>query len=236
MQPEIRPPRLRPFRELAGLVRGAVSLPRLALDAPRVPTVSAPVIVLPGYLAGDGSTLALRAYLTRCGHRVAGWQQGRNRGDVRRLVPRIIDEVTRRYEAGGQRVHLVGWSLGGVIARETAREIPNAVAQVITMGSPVIGGPKYTVVARAPRRSGMSLDEIERAFAKRNEVPIKVPVTALYSKRDGIVAWQACIDPNPDNDVEHLEFNVTHVEFPWNATVLKQIAARIDAVAADGRR
>ncbi len=188
-------------------------------------------MVLPGYLAGDGSTLALRAYLTRRGHRVTGWELGRNFGNVRKLVPRIIEQVTQRYEQEGRPVHLVGWSLGGVIARETAREIPHAVAQVVTMGSPVVGGSKYTVVARSSRRKGVDLDKVEQEIAKRNEVPITVPVTALYTKRDGVVAWRACIDPNPENHVHHVEVRATHIALPWNAAVLERIAEQIDAVA-----
>lgn len=228
MTPPIQPPRFQPFRELAGFVRGAASLPGIALHKPRAGHVPSPVVVLPGYLAANGSTLALRAYLARRGHDVTGWEQGRNLGNVRRLVPRVIQAVAKRHEAAGQPVHLVGWSLGGIIAREVAREIPEAVAQVITMGSPVIGGPKYTVMARGRRGGEQGLDEIERAFAKRNAVPLTVPVTALYSKRDGVVAWEACIDPHVANGVEHVEVDTTHVEFPWNADVLQRIAARID--------
>ncbi len=232
MASPIRPPQFNPLRELAGLVRGAASLPALVLDAPRGTSTGSPVMVLPGYLAGDGSTLALRTYLARRGHLVIGWELGRNLGDVRALVGRVIERVQRHRATGGVPIHLVGWSLGGVIARETAREIPEAVAQVITIGSPVVGGPKYTVVARSSRRRGMDLDGIEREIAKREEVALRVPVTALYSKRDGVVAWRACIDPNPANRVEHIEVDATHIALPWDAAVLRHVASRIEALAA----
>ena len=226
----VEPPRFNPFRELAGLVHGAASLPRLALERRREGP-AASVIVLPGYLAADGSTVALRTYLARRGHRVSGWGEGRNRGDLRKLVPRVMKRVRQRAEEDGADVHLVGWSLGGVIAREVARELPDTVAQVITLGSPVIGGPKYTVVAHSSRRRGLDLDEVEKALARRNEVPLRVPVTALFTKRDGVVAWQACIDPNPENGVRHVEVDTTHVGLPWNAAVLSQVADQIDTLA-----
>jgi pimeloyl-ACP methyl ester carboxylesterase len=85
----------------------------------------------------------------------------------------------------GAPVRLIGWSLGGYLAREVAREHPHAVQQVITLGSPVIGGPKYTAVAGAYRRRGVDLDAIEAEVAVRNELPLDTPITAIYSQSDG---------------------------------------------------
>ena len=85
---------------------------------------------------------------------------------------------------------LVGWSLGGFIAREYAREHPQHVRQVITLGSPVIGGPRYTATARWYASQGFDLDELEQAVAARYANPLTVPITAIYSRRDGVVAWR----------------------------------------------
>ena len=128
-----------------------------------------PVRVLPGLSASDASTTALRRYLRRLGYDARGWEQGRNTGEVPRLA--LATSVLVANDAGrtGERVHLVGWSLGGVIAREIARERPDLVAQVITFGSPVVGGPRFTSLARMfPREQ---VHEIEQAHRRAQRHP-----------------------------------------------------------------
>ena len=215
--------------EIGGVLRGLVGLPRLALDWRSLPrpaaTTARPVLVVPGFMTGDPATAVLRAFLTGLGHPTYGWGLGRNRGDLRKLLPvfdRRLHEIAERH---GQPVELVGWSLGGVIARESTRARPEAVAGIVTMGTPVIGGPKYTASAADYRRRGFDLDELERQVAARNAEVLPVPITAIYSKRDGIVSWQACIDPNPDNRVEHVEVDVEHAELGFSPTVLRLVAA-----------
>jgi len=113
-----------------------------------------------------------------------------------------------------------------VLARETARERPELVERVITFGTPVVGGPKYTAVADAYRRQGHDLDAIEVAAAARDRVPLRVPVTAIYSRADGIVAWEACIDPT-NRDVEHIEVGGAHVGLGFNPDVYRIVAERL---------
>jgi pimeloyl-ACP methyl ester carboxylesterase len=151
---------------------------------------------------------------------------GRNHGNVPELIPRVTERTVRLAESAGQAVRLVGWSLGGYLAREAAREQPDSVAQVVTLGSPIIGGPKYTAVAEYYRRRGEDLDAIEAEVAEREQTPIQVPVTAIYSRSDGIVAWQACIDrSNPQ--VEHVEVETTHVGLGLSPEVYRIIARRL---------
>jgi hypothetical protein len=94
---------------------------------------------------------------------------------------------------------------------------------VITLGSPVIGGPRYTATAERYRAQGHDLDELERAVMQRYATPLRAPVSAIYSKRDGIVAWQACVD-RWSPDVRHVEVGETHVGLVLSPRVLAVVA------------
>jgi pimeloyl-ACP methyl ester carboxylesterase len=207
-----------------------LELPRLLWNAPELAAQprgrGETVLVLPGYGASDSSTALLRAYLRYLGYRVRGWGLGRNTGDVPALLPRVAALARESARSAGAPVRLVGWSLGGYLAREAAREHPEAVARVVTLGSPVTGGPKYTAMARWMRPLGVDLDAIEVAVAARESVPLRVPVTAVYSKRDGIVGWRACVDAC-NRDVEHVEVRTTHLGLGFAPEVYRVVARRL---------
>ncbi len=185
-----------------------------------------PVLVLPGFGTGDESTLILRAYLRWIGYRVAGGSRGRNDGNVPDLIPRVTRRVAREADLAGAPVRLVGWSLGGYLAREAARELPESVVRVVTLGTPVVGGPKYTAAAPYYARLGFDLDEIEAEVERRTARPLRVPVTAIYTRNDGVVAWQACIDRR-DPGVEHVEVASTHVGLGFSPDVYRVVARRL---------
>ena len=186
-------------------------------------------ILLPGFGAGPRSMRVMESFLRRRGHRVRDWGLGVNNGDARKFrvqLESIVEESTAAY---GEPVVLVGWSLGGYIAREYAREHPEGVRRIVTLGSPVIGGPRYTATSEWYRSQGHDLVEMERAVKSRYATPLRVPVTAIYSKRDGIVAWQACIDKwSPD--VRHIEVSETHIGLGFSPCVLELVA---DEIARD---
>ena len=211
--------------------RALFELPRLALHSPELARRprggGRPVVVYPGYGTGDASTTPLRAYLRGLGYDVHGWNLGRNRGDMRTVITPVLDQIRALARAHAQPVALVGWSLGGVIAREVAREHPELVACVITFGTPVVGGPKYTAVAGIYREQGVDLDQLERELAALDvDRPIQVPVTAIYSAEDRIVAWQACLDAT-STDVEHVELRGTHTGLGINPDVYRVVADRL---------
>ena len=168
----------------------------------------------------------LKSYLRLLGYRVRGWGLGRNSGDVRELLPRVLKRIGSFARRTEQEVRLIGWSLGGYLAREAARERPDLVHRVITLGTPVIGGPKYTVVARQFVRRGMDMAAIEAEIELRNQISLRTPVTAIYSRADAVVAWEACIDHN-GVDVEHVEVRATHLGLGFSAEVYKIIAQRL---------
>lgn len=215
---------------LFGESMGLLELPRLIARFPSLAEqprgTGERILVLPGFGAGDGSTGVLRAYLRYLGYRPRGWGLGRNRGDVPTLIPQVVDRLEALAERDGAPVSMVGWSLGGVLAREAARESPEAARRVITLGSPVVGGPKYTAVAEAYRRRGVDLDALEAEVEERNRTPIEVPVTAIYSRNDAVVSWQACIDRS-GHDVEHVEVEATHVGLGFSPDVFEIVAQRL---------
>ena len=183
------------------------------------------VVDIPGWKAPELSGAPMRAYLRALGYDARGWGLGTNTGDPRRDVERLTRIVLGLADAVGGSVSLVGWSLGGVIAREVARREPDAVRRVITYGTPVVGGARFTAVARA---YGPGDSDAADAVARRldAESPIRVPLTALFTRRDGIVAWQACIDRFSPR-VEHVEVSSTHIGMGLDPDVWTIVAERL---------
>jgi pimeloyl-ACP methyl ester carboxylesterase len=184
------------------------------------------VIVLPGLGASNSSTFLLRLYLSWLGYSVEGWELGRNSGNVEQLLPQVAEHVQEVHKKTGLKVNLVGWSLGGVLAREVARDNPAIVRQVVTMGTPVVGGPKYTVFGNLYRQRGVDVDAIEATVAARESNPIRVPVTSIYSKNDGIVGWQASIDRHSPQ-VDNIKVCATHLGLGISPDVFKILARKL---------
>ena len=208
-------------------VRLAAALPRLAA-APRGDGHL--VVDIPGWRAPELTGAPLRAYLSRLGYDARGWGFGTNTGDPRRDVERLSARVLELVDEKGSPASLVGWSLGGVIAREVARRHPDAVRRVVTYGTPVRGGARHTSVARASRAS---VDGDVDLVARRLDAssPIRVPLTVLFSRRDGVVAWQACID-RATPSAEHVEVSSTHLGMGFDPDVWTVVAERLARPAA----
>ena len=184
-----------------------------------------PVIDIPGWKAPEASMAPLRAYLRAVGHDAHGWGLGVNTGHPERDTEILADQVAARHEQTGRKVALVGWSLGGVIARETARTLPHAVSRVITYGTPAIGGPTYTLGARAFGRS--ESDRIRSMITELDrQNPIQVPITAIFTRGDRVVSWPACID-RTSPDVEHIEVRSTHAGMGLDPNVWQIVATRL---------
>jgi esterase/lipase len=217
----------------SGLIReplGFLELPRLMLRFPALARQprgrGQPVLVLPGYGASNISTVVLQGYLRLLGYGARGCGHGIYKGEVSDLLRRVLKRLISMAYRSEQRVCLIGWSLGGYLAREAARERPNLVHQVITLGTPVIGGPKYTVVADVFRRRGIDVEAIASEIDARNQIAFTTPVTAIYSRADAVVAWEACIDRHGLN-VEHVEVATTHLGLGFSPEVYKIIAQRL---------
>ena len=209
-------------------VRIVREIPRLVLGVPRLAAAPRgsgdPVLLLPGIGSDDWATAPLRAYLRRLGHDARGWGLGRNHGDVEALAESVTGVVHALQQAAGRRVHLVGWSLGGVVAREVARAHPDLVAQVISYGSPVVGGPVYTIMGRrySPEAIAHILDLVEQA----TQTPIPVPLTSIYSREDAVVAWRASVDTQHEH-TRHIEVRSTHAGLGLDPDVWLAVAHRL---------
>ncbi len=259
-KPESHPPTKLLREGFAGF--DTLGAPWAMIKAARTPKPSAdyaPVIVFPGLFTHDVSTLPLRYFLGRNGFEAEGWGLGFNaggrgmikdlselsdrwdidrtrehkgEGEVPALLDKVIDRVDQRLKVLGRPIHVVGWSLGGYLAREVARERPDDVLSVVTLAAPVIGGPKYTSLAGIYKRRGTDLDWIEAEIDKRNTVPIQQPITAIYGPNDGVINPAAMIDHHSPN-VTHVEMNISHMGVglspkAWNVTLdaLQQAEAK----------
>lgn len=184
------------------------------------------VMVLPGFGAGDLSTQPMRRVLERLGYDVHGWGGGRNLGMRRSIKAGLWQRFEHLYERHHARVSLVGWSLGGVFAREMARHSPQLVRRVITLGSPFNHHPRANNADRLYRMVNGGDSGIDWEGFERRRVPPPVPCTAIYSKSDGIVAWRCSIEDEAPN-TENVEVRGSHCGLGVNPQALKVIAERL---------
>ena len=185
------------------------------------------VIVYPGLLASDLSTRPMRRLLRALGHQVEGWGQGRNIGPQPEVLDRATDRIKVLAQQRGEPVSLVGWSLGGLYARELAKRVPESVRLVVTLGSPFAGAPGATnaegVFAWANRNRS-------RVMIARDALrtPPPVPTTSIYSRTDGIVAWQSSVEKmETGTKVENIEVGASQMGLGVNPFALYALADRL---------
>ncbi|MFO7873644.1 MAG: alpha/beta hydrolase [Bacteroidales bacterium] len=226
--PDAPPPRPYSLKNLRSEWRLAVSAARLIAarksllsEAPG----SAAVYLIPGWKAPECIMSPLRRYLARLGYEARHWGFGTNKGNPERDCA-LFTEKLLSHTPPGEKAALIGWSLGGVIARETARAIPDVVSGVITYGTPVIGGPTYTPAARAwgaaeCRRLSAEIEKLDA------ENPIQVPIAAIFSRKDGMVSWPACIDRKSPK-VRHFEVRAPHLAMGFDPDVWRIAADQLN--------
>jgi pimeloyl-ACP methyl ester carboxylesterase len=193
-----------------------------------------PVMVFPGLAAGDFTTLAIRHFLSDRGFSVHAWEQGLNFGPRPGVLEACVEKILQLRATTGRKVSLVGWSLGGVYAREIAKMLPDDVRVVVTLGSPFTGSPKATNAWRVYQLvSGEKEIDAERFAALR--VRPSVPTTSIFSRTDGVVAWQCSIEEESASS-ENIEVHASHVGMGANPTALYAIADRLAQEEGQWRR
>jgi len=219
-----------------GLELGALlgALPLLAASTPRGDAHR--VLVYPGFLGDDASTIGLRGLLRARGFDARGWGLGRNVGPRGDLVERMLERLDRAYARSGRRVSLVGWSLGGVYARELARARPEAVRAVVTLASPFQQGARrgalWPIVDPETRARIEALEA--GLFAARSEPP-PVPSTAIFSASDGIVPPLWCRE-RAGAQAENVEVPASHLGIGFNPLALYVVAERLAQAEGAWRR
>lgn len=194
-----------------------------------------PVLVIPGFLASDISTKPIRSFLNDKGYKTYGWKLGRNLGThivggSRVLSDRLINRVIELSVIHNAKVSIVGWSLGGILARELARIIPDCVRQVITLGSPFNGAQgSSSVVEGLFELINGNVSQSNPDVVKQMFTPPPVPHSAIYSKTDGVVHWKACINQQIEahHQAENIQVRGSHSGLGHNPQVVWIIANRL---------
>ena len=181
------------------------------------------ILVIPGFATDDWATFVLRHYLGRRGYQAAGWELGTNWGSDPNLRDKLVTRIKQLSAQGNSKITLIGWSLGGIYARELARRHTDHINAVITLGSPFSG----TLTANNlfqfyQRKSGGKLSQdFYNAFEKRKEPP-PVPTVAIHSRSDGIVAWRCSLE-NETGHTKNIAVFSSHLGLVSNPLVLSTI-------------
>lgn len=186
-----------------------------------------PVLILPAFMSDDTSTVALRFFIRSWGYWTHGWGLGQNLGPTHEVLDGINDRLEALHGRHGREVSLVGWSLGGLYARHLARQHPEWVRQVITLGAPIQTrdgdrGATSKLFDRLKAR-------FDPGFGGREDYlhgPLPVPSTSIYTRSDGVVRWQVCLDV-ADERHENIEVSGSHIGLALNPAALYAVGDRL---------
>ena len=187
-----------------------------------------PVLVIPGFMGNKSSTTMLRNYVGSLGYSVYDWGLGRNLGkveDIDLLLSRV-EEISTYHKTP---VSIIGWSLGGVFARQIAKENPVLVRQVITLGSPfrnVIESNNATWLYTT-LFGDQKVKDLDHSLLHNFALPAPLPTTAIYTKEDGIVPWEACMEMEVDDFHQNIQVRGSHCGLGMNSSVFMVIEDRL---------
>lgn len=204
-----------------------------------------PVITVPGFMGSDVYLTEFRWWLTRIGYKAVPSRIGRNIDCLQRSGEKLLTTVEKAWAESGRPVHLIGHSLGGLLARSIAGMVPDKVASITTMGSPIQAihaHPSVIGLSDLVRENlHMRQDQEETnpdcfsgkcgcpvVSQVRHPLPESMPVRAIYTKTDGVVLWEVCRDENPDNNIE---VSATHCGMAFNASVFQHVARFLKQVS-----
>lgn len=213
------------LRALPELLWFSASWPTIMALAPRGD--GQPVLVLPGFTTTDRSTLSLRSFLSAKGYPTYGWDMGRNYGPLPGVEDGLKARLRELAEKYDRKVSVVGWSLGGIYARQLAKMMPDHVRQIITLGSPFSGDPRATNAWKLYQfASGHKVDDRDSHMGGQISAPPSVPTTAIYSESDGICAWRNCVEEGGEH-LENIRVRSSHCGLGHHPAAVYAIADRL---------
>jgi len=193
-----------------------------------------PVLVLPGFMASDFSTGPMRKFINDLGYTSHTWDLGRNYAKVT-FINDLSEKLEALYEKHQQKISIIGWSLGGIYARQLAKKHPELTRQVITLGSPFrdITEPNnaswlYNLLPGRKR-----IVDLEESLLTDIPKPAPVPTTAIYTKEDGMVPWEVCLEEVEDDLHQNIQVRGSHLGLGVNLSVLEIIANRLQYKASN---
>jgi pimeloyl-ACP methyl ester carboxylesterase len=198
-----------------------------------------PVVIFPGLGANGNSVAILRAHCRSLGYDAFDWGQGFNtgpEGDLDAWLRALKSQVVDRLAGHTQPATLIGWSLGGLYAREIAKLMAPRIRQVITIGTPFNAEADHTNVGWLFRWLSGTSSAINPALSRRLRTPPRVRTTSIYSRSDGVVAWQTCRHATKSPLVQDIEVGGSHIGMGWNRNVLAAVADRLGQQAGPWRR
>lgn len=198
-----------------------------------------PVVIFPGLAADRHSTGPLKDFCEELGYAAYDWGRGFNtgpQGNVDAWLDELAQHVLELTGAHRQAASLIGWSLGGIYAREIAKKLRSQVRQVITIGTPFAGSAAQTNVSWIYRLINGEMPRLDEALMARLRTAPAVPTTSIFSRSDGVVAWQACIQGGNARHTENIEVDGSHCGLGWNSQVFSIVADRLQQPASAWRR
>ncbi len=188
------------------------------------------VVIFPGLASDRHAVAPLRSFCEDLGYAAYDWGRGFNtgpEGNVDAWLDHLAADIHRITEQHAGNISLIGWSLGGIYAREVAKLLGARVRQVITIGSPFAGSAEQSNVGRVYRLLNGNKSLLDAAMLARLRTPPSAPTTSIYSRTDGIVAWQTCVQQGRYDHVDNVEVEGSHCGLGWNKAVFGVIAARL---------
>lgn len=216
---------LEPFRAAMEFAFQQFATPPQAL-----PGDGHPVVIFPG-LGADGTSVSiLRAHCQQLGYEAFDWGQGFNigpRGEPGAWLEGLADQVSIQLAEYEKPATLIGWSLGGLYARELGKLLAPKLRQVITIATPFNGSADDNSAAWLSSVLGGSATSIDPMWLDRLRTPPPVPTTSIYSRSDGVIAWETCCHDESSRLVQDIEVDGSHMGMGWNQEVLNIIADRL---------
>ena len=196
------------------------------------------ILLIPGFLAGDATLYPFANWLRSRGHQVFFSGILANTDCPRRVIERLANLVVERCAKAGEKLVVIGHSLGGIYARELARQLPECIEQVILLASPIKdphehANPFVKMLALLTRHvcddGHGCADQVRTICGVHGAEAPHVPETLIYSRSDGVVDWASCIEDGPE--VRAFEVDSTHCGLPYNLDTLRIVRARLEGTA-----